>query len=261
LPGLHHPRGRRQIRITEWGPYDFRSPILWRTNPLDTSGLLKFDVLGPKGNWQLKNSRGVDGISKTSGQFADSITARRLPGHRGDIFIELEYVGEQVTTQFGQVVPQGKPFNFAFRDARVPIKWEAKWFAWDPATNPVVRPENWETLVAGQPVLQETGKPLDYAWWGGISVQGKKVEKFLTQAEASVDVLPGDYELGVTWDDAVRVYLDGRLIINEWNPSLYKFDESPHRKVKLKLNGVHRLRVEHVELGGFATLSIKLKKI
>jgi hypothetical protein len=67
--------------------------------------------------------------------------------------------------------------------------------------------------------------------------------------------------LGVTWDDAVRVYVDGKLVIDEWNPSLYKFDESPHKIIKLRLGGKHDFLVEHVELGGFATLSLKLRKI
>jgi hypothetical protein len=59
----------------------------------------------------------------------------------------------------------------------------------------------------------------------------------------------------------VRVYVDEKLVIDEWNPSKYKFDESPHRKIKLALGGNHNFRVEHVELGGFATLALKLKKI
>jgi len=49
--------------------------------------------------------------------------------------------------------------------------------------------------------------------------------------------------------------------VNEWNPSLYKFDESPNKKIKLKLNGAHYFRIEHIELGGFATLQLKLRKL
>jgi hypothetical protein len=71
----------------------------------------------------------------------------------------------------------------------------------------------------------------------------------------------GNYAISVTWDDAVRVYVDGKLVLDEWNPSLYNFDESPHRQVALHLNGNHTFRVEHLELGGFATLGLKLKKV
>ena len=79
--------------------------------------------------------------------------------------------------------------------------------------------------------------------------------------KAKPQIEKGEYELGVTWDDAVRVYVDGKLLIDEWNPSKYKFDESPHKKIKLHLGGRHTFRVEHIELGGFATLSLKLKKL
>jgi len=59
----------------------------------------------------------------------------------------------------------------------------------------------------------------------------------------------------------VRVYIDDKLVMEEWDPSLYKFDESPHKKIRLRLGGAHRFRVEHVELGGFACLSLKIKRI
>lgn len=56
--------------------------------------------------------------------------------------------------------------------------------------------------------------------------------------------------------------MDDELILDEWNPSKYSFDESPNKKLQITVDkGVHKLRVEHIELGGFATLSLKLKKI
>ena len=103
---------------------------------------------------------------------------------------------------------------------------------------------------------------LDYAWWGGLKSNDKLLTQFLTIAEGAANVEQGNYEIGVTWDDAVKVYIDDKLIMDEWNPSKYKFDESPNRKVELILAaGTHKFRVEHLELGGFATLSLKLKKL
>src|SRR5215217_6893410 len=97
--------------------------------------------------------------------------------------------------------------------------------------------------------------------WGGIKSGEQAYLQFLTIAEGNADMQAGTYELGITWDDAVRVYVDGRPVIDEWNPSKYIFDESPNKKIILNLSaGTHVFRVEHVELGGFATLSLKLKK-
>ena len=56
-------RGRRQIRMTEWGPYDFKSPLIWNTNPVAASDTMQFDIIGPKGNWKLVQQRGVKNIS------------------------------------------------------------------------------------------------------------------------------------------------------------------------------------------------------
>jgi hypothetical protein len=81
-------------------------------------------------------------------------------------------------------------------------------------------------------------------------------------AEGSGNFKKGEYEFGITWDDAVRFYVDNNLVIDEWDPSKYNFDESPHRKIKLMLTeGIHHFHIEHVELGGFASLALKIKKL
>jgi hypothetical protein len=117
------------------------------------------------------------------------------------------------------------------------------------------------TLQKQAPFKTEQVNKLDYAWWGGVKSNDKQYTQFLTLAEGDADMGAGDYQLSVTWDDAVRIYVDGQLVVDEWNPSKYNFDEAPNKNVSLKLNkGIHKFRVEHVELGGFATLSVKLKK-
>jgi hypothetical protein len=170
-------------------------------------------------------------------------------------------MGGQIINQFGSTIAAGRPFLFSFRDSRVPIDWKVKWYTYDSALNPISNPADWKQIISQSPVLQQETKTLDYAWWGGIAAGGKQIEKFGTLATGEFDVLPGSYELSTTWDDAVRVYLDGRLVVDEWNPSKYTFDESPNKAIRLQLNGHHSLRVEHVELGGFATLSLKLRKL
>lgn len=257
-------RGRRYILMTEWGPYDFRYPLLWRTNPLDTSGLLQFDLLAPVGGgrWRVVSTKGVEGLSKQSGGFNDALTARKIPGFKGEILIELEYIGTQITTQFGEAIAAGQPVRFAFRDARVPMHWNMKWFAFDSATNPVKDPRQLAKLLREKPFMTRQVRDLNFAWWGGVAGQaGEKITQFISVAESSVSVEPGEYELAVTWDDAVRVILDGKIVLNEWDPSLYKFDEAPNQRLKLRLGGKHTFKVEHAELGGFATIAFKLKRL
>lgn len=252
--------GRKNILITEWGPYDFRSPIIWNTNPTDSTGLMRFDILGPAGQWIVRNFSGVEELSASSGSLPATITARKAKGERTDIRIELEYTGQAVTDPFGKQIPAGRPYRFQFKKFFQPIDWQVKWFSYDSLSNPIQHPEVLGKAGDWTPVKEEKVARLDYAWWGGIRAGERQYPQFITLANGQVTVPEGDYELSVTWDDAVRVYLDGKLILDEWQPSRYTFDESPNQKIKLHLSGNHLFKVEHVELNGFATLAVKLRK-
>ncbi|HPG11890.1 MAG TPA: right-handed parallel beta-helix repeat-containing protein [Chitinophagaceae bacterium] len=254
--------GRKNILVTEWGPYDFQSPIIWNTNPVDAGDTMKFKMLGPSGKWIIRNSKGVEHFSAMSGKFPDSITVQKVKGERTDILIEAEYRGGTITTAFGEKVKKGKPYLFRYRKFFQPVNWEVNFYSLDTSShNPIITNSLFSPLERKAPFLTEKKKQLEYAWWGGIKANDQQHVQFITIANGDFDIPEGKYEIAVTWDDAVRVYLDNKMIVDEWNPSLYKFDESPHKKVPVKLGGRHQLRVEHLELGGFATLSLKINPI
>ena len=254
--------GRKNILITEWGPFDFRSPIIWLTNPTDSTSIMNFDLLGPKGKWRIKRFRGVKNISAMSGEFPASITAEEIDDWRTDISIELEYMGSSITTPLGQVILANKPYTFSFKKFFQPIDFSVIWYGYDfKMHNPIATGTIIPPTARLRPIKEEKTNKLDYAWWGGIKNADGTYPQFVTSATGSGEFVKGTYEIGVTWDDAVRVYVDDKLVIDEWNPSLYKFDESPHKTVRLQLEGKHNINVEHVEIGGFATLSLKIKKL
>jgi parallel beta-helix repeat protein len=255
--------GKKNILITEWGPYDFRSPIIWNTNPADTSGVMQFDLKGPKGKWRIKSYKGVDSISAKTGVLPSTITAKKIKVERTDIDIQLEYIGEEIKTQFGEDIPKNKPFVFSFRKFFQPVDWTVNWFILDTAiNNPIKTGQLFPSNVKLRPVKTEKVQKLEYAWWGGIKTDQGQVQQFITIAEGAGNFKKGEYQFGVTWDDAIRLYIDNKLVIDEWNPSKYTFDESPHQKINISLSeGIHNFRVEHIELGGFATLALKIKKV
>ena len=254
--------GRKNILITEWGPYDFRSPIIWNTNPTDTSMIMKFDLLGPNGKWVIRNFRGVKNISASKGMFPATIIAEKIKGERTDVLIELEYTGTAITTMLGEPIAAGKVSRFSFRKFFQPIDWEVLFYSLDTSTHDPIKTGSLFSMYERKaPVKTEKTDKLAYAWWGGIREAGVQYPQFITMAEGSVTLLPGDYELSVTWDDAVRVYIDNKRVVDEWVPSKYIFDESPNKKIRVSLGGKHSFRVEHLELGGFATLSLKIRPV
>jgi parallel beta-helix repeat protein len=260
--GVAKWKGRKNILITEWGPYDFRYPIIWNTNPTDTSAIMKFNILGPKGKWRIKNSKGIKNISATHGVFPANITAEKIKGDRTDILIELEYSGVAFTTAFGETVTAGKPYLFHFSKFFQPVDWEVLFYHLDTAFhNPISTGMLFSLYEKKSPIRTERKDRLDYAWWGGIKEAGIQYPQFFTVANGTAELKPGNYELSVTWDDAVRVYVDEKLVMDEWNPSRYSFDESPNKKVRIRLAGKHTFKVEHLELGGFATLAMKIKPV
>jgi parallel beta-helix repeat protein len=250
--------GRKNIMITEWGPYDFHYPIIWNTNPTDTSGLMQFDVLGPKGRWRLISVKGVEIDKMIEDTFPNKFSAKKLPAQRTDIEIVVEYSGPSFIDQFGNKIPANTPYQVTFRKFFQPIDFTVKFYdASDTKNYPKT------TIPASQtePFKNEKVNKLDYAWWGGIKANDKQYTQFLTDAEGTADLEAGNYELGVTWDDAVQVYLDNKLVI-EGKPSENIFGDSPHKAVQITVSkGIHKFRVKHIELGGFATLSLRVKKL
>ena len=252
--------GRKNILITEWGPYDFRSPIIWNTNPTDTTDIMKFDLLGPRGKWVIKNFRGVKNFSVGNGTFPASITVQKVKEDRTDIFIELEYIGESFINPFGEMIPSVMPYKFSFKKFFQPLDWEVLFYSLDTTSyNPIKSGKLFSLNEKKAPFKVDHIDRLDYAWWSGIKEKGVVHPQFISVATAKANIPVGEYELSVTWDDAVRVYMDDKLILDEWNPSKYKFDESPNRQISLRISGEHIFRVEHLELGGFATLNLKLR--
>lgn len=250
-------QGRKEIRITDWGPYDFRYPILWLTKQ-DSSGNMWFDVLGPNGKWKMKNVKGIENLSAQSGSFPASITAKKISD---DVLIELEYTGRAFTTPFGKKHPENIPYSFSFHDFEPQITWDTKWYKWDVEHDPNKSYEQFKKIFSGTAIKSETGKKLDYTWWGEIG-KGLPADSFATVATGKLLVPAGKYDLGITADDLVRVYIDGKAVIDFWDASKYVNDEDAHHRYIWNSDGkAHDIRVEHVENGGYATVIFTLKPI
>jgi hypothetical protein len=271
-PAVEHPNdpfkgmgkfaGRKNILMTEWGPYDFRSPIAWNINPTDTDGIMQLVMKAPAGKWKLISARGIDSISKKSGTFPDTLTVVAKKG-KADIDIRFSYTGEEITTAMGETIPKGKAVIFSFRKFFQPVDWNVSWYKLDTLVyNPLKTGQLFDANAKPQPIKTERSDRIDYAWWGGVKTADGMIPQFMTAATGTADFEKAVYEFGLTWDDAVRLYIDNKLVIDEWVPSKYDFDESPNRKIQISLTGGrHDLRIEHIELGGFATVSLKIKKL
>lgn len=255
-PASDHP-GRKEIRITQWGPYDYQYPIVWLTK-VDSNGKMHFDILGPKGKWTIKNSKGVKSISASKGSFPAHITAQATSDN---IEINAEYKGPSFTNRFGAKEAANQPYLFSFRQFDPQIIWDIKWYSWDEEHNPNKNYEKFQKIFSNKPLKTEISNKLDYTWWGKIG-QDLPADSFATVATGFVQLPKGKYEIGVTADDLVKVFIDGKPVINFWDASKYVYDEDAHHSAIINLDGNrHAIRVEHVENAGYATLIFTLKPL
>jgi len=246
-------RGWRYILVDEWGPYDFKSPKLWPRGKTEMGALL-FEILGPKGTWNATTFRGGK-LNKTTGDVPGFVEVTLNPGEATDLYLNFEYKGEEITTPFGEKIPKGKASRFSYRKFFAPISWDVKWFSYDKATQePRTMQEAFMKLLqTGSPIKTEKTDALDYAWGGAI---GKDLpgDHFATVAEGKFTVPAGNYTLNVTSDDGVRVFVDGKKVLEDWTWHAPKLD-----KAELKLTaGEHSIRVEHFEIDGYSTLKVAL---
>ena len=283
MPGGMNPflkkdqlRGWRYMLVDQWGPYDFKSPLLWPREAfalgggvaIDTNGkqvtgepskTQRFEILGPKGRWKLVSKEGYTSVSATEGVvpgFLDATIVGKQPNRTEMV---LEYVGGATTDYRGIVTQAGKPVRFGHSLYQIPIDWTVKFYKWETQVDPSVATSNpveadIRRIFAGEPLQTIRTDKLDYAS-GGAFASGLPTDKFATIAEGDLDIAPGDYVIELTTDDGSRVWLDGKEIIT----GAWKYQGPTQYTANARLGGKHKLRVEHFEINGYAALKLKIR--
>lgn len=265
-------RGWRYILVDEWGPYDFRRPVLWPRGKVE-NGLQTFEVLGPKGTATVLGASGLS-IEETSGDgyrwttpaepavkinVPSFVRLRYSQGDRMERSIDLDYVGGDVVDHRGVFTPRGKPYRFGFSQVFIPIDWNVRFYEWDRAR--VASPRDKMPPPGDILSLTQLGKPnhqmrtnqLEFAT-GGSPAPGVPADGFITLADGIVDLPPGDYTLNVTADDGVRVWVDGKQVLDEWHWQ----GPTPYSR-EVRLGGRRRIRVEHYEIDGYTALKVEIR--
>lgn len=247
-------RDRSAIIVDEWGPYDWRSPKLW---PLDSTRAipLRLAVLGPPGppgppgTWRVVARRGLVAVSQTAGRVGDTVTVTPAPDAVGDWELVLEYRGGPTVSPRGLRRAAGRPYRFSYGRFEPAIDWTVRFFAWNDSTDPRAR----ATLAGATPILTHHAPRLDYQWYRPPpTISGLPRERFALEATGTVTLAPGTYTLRTISDDAVRVWVDDALAIDNWTPHESTVDAVPLAA------GRHALRVEYYQLSGWTELRLDI---
>jgi alpha-L-fucosidase len=81
-------------------------------------------------------------------------------------------------------------------------------------------------------------------------VAGIPPERWALRAESEVTLPPGAFALHTISDDAIRVWVDGRLVIDRWVAHESGVDEATIE------GGTHRVRVDYLQVDGWVELRL-----
>ena len=102
--------------------------------------------------------------------------------------------------------------------------------------------------LSGPPALVRYESAIDHNWAGLSPDPAIQVDNFSARWDRTVGFNTGTYRFKATMDDGMRVWVDGIIIIDDWNDGKVRTREAD---VALK-SGPHKLRVEYFENGGKA---------
>jgi parallel beta-helix repeat protein len=239
---------RSAILVDEWGPYDYRSPKLW---PVDSSrgSPLALRVLGPAGGWRVVERRGIAAVSKDSGTVGDTLVVTPSSGGGMDWGIVVEYRGRVVVTPRGARHDAGSAVRFRYERFEPATPWQVRVFAWSDSTDPRSHVSAFDELLHRTPLFTRSESRLDYMWYRP-TIAGLPRERWALEAESVVTLPAGTFTLRTISDDAVRVWVDGALVIDRWDPHGSEVDYAAIE------GGRHEVRVLYYQADGWTELRV-----
>jgi len=103
--------------------------------------------------------------------------------------------------------------------------------------------------LSGEPALVRVDGPIDFDW--AMGAPDPKIDPEAFSVRWTGKLIPDktqDYLLGLTTDDGVRLYLDGRLVLDRWVQRSATTDYLP---LRLEAGRAYDLRIEYYENGGY----------
>lgn len=249
-----HLRGREQILMDEWGPWDHESPLV---RPTDSgSGFHAFDLLGLAGPF---NVRVLAGDVMT--EYPPVTNAR--PGAARSIRLHLR-ARSPVAAYRVRVTADG--FAQELSGTIIAAEWRVRFFPW--TIDPREDLAGWRREAEG-PAAQEAvvsridfpfgmGGPRDLGISDAVTRRGPDANRFGLRATTSLRLPAGRWRFRTTSDDGVRVLVNGQAVIENWTWHVPTTNEGVFEQ---SAEGEAKIVVEYFEIDGVATLQLEIEPL
>ncbi len=104
--------------------------------------------------------------------------------------------------------------------------------------------------LKGEPKLRRIDKNIEFRWGGNKPADGFGVDNFSVRWTGRIKpALSGTYEITAASDDGIRLFIDGKPVIDHWNDHAV---EARMAKINLDSGKFYDVKVEYYENGGDA---------
>ena len=104
--------------------------------------------------------------------------------------------------------------------------------------------------LKGEPKLRRVDKNIEFRWGGDKPAEGFGVDNFSVRWTGRIQpAISGLYEITVASDDGIRLFIDGKLVIEHWNDHAV---EARMAKINFESGKFYDVKVEYYENGGDA---------
>ncbi len=248
-------RGRQNIIMTQWGPWDHVSPLVRLAK--SSGGTAQFDIFKvPTAEVRL-NLTGED----------VSAALAAVPGKPDQSRAIVKALSPGVHPYVLKVEARGKPIAEK-KGTLIAAKWEATFFKWPPNVDPRKDLAAYRKLAHGPTAVTA---PLDelslrYGMRGpsdlGISDKVTAArfgqDHFGMIARTRLPLQKGTWEFKTLSDDGVRVSVDGKPVIEDWK---WHGPTRDTGKLVLAADKTVEIVVEHFQIDGYAVLEFSLSKV
>lgn len=241
-------RGRKNIIMTEWGPWDHRSPLVRISR--SQGGSAEYALCGLPATPRVRlEGAGIEGkLDDSKDPPTYTITASQ-----GGVFPYIMHV-------------EAGDFRKDIRGTLLATTWNATFFQWTKDVNdPRQHLEEWRKLAKGPTAAKAELKELvlKYGMRGpsdlGLSpaVTAAKLgsDYFGMIATTKLPLPKGKWQFKTFSDDGVRVTVDGKNIIDNWT---WHVPTRNTGTLDLPADKIVEITVEHFEIDGYATLELEI---
>ncbi|MCC7373040.1 MAG: right-handed parallel beta-helix repeat-containing protein [Verrucomicrobiales bacterium] len=241
-------RGREQIIMDDWGPWDHERPLV---RPLKgASGERVFEIRGVRAKPTIEMPM-------------PGVTPRLEPATNGVWRLALRAPAGVVPYKVRLSAPD---LNQEVSGVLVNTEWDLVFFPW--TIDPRQDLEGWRRGAESAGAVRAKSAAIDFAYgWGGprdqvlgetVKTRGPDPDHFGMLGSARLRLPAGNWRFKALSDDGIRLRVQGSTVIENWTWHGPTTDEGTFRQ---PADGEVTLEIEHFEIDGYSVLRLEIERV